>query len=93
MDDYERKVLATFMEGGRIKGLPAKHKRRRVLLAWLADHFRPGERYSEAQVNQILARYWDDYVTLRRYLVDEEFMQRDHGLYWRFGTVPFPRRD
>ncbi len=87
--DFDNQVLATFIRGGRITLLPARQKKRRILLGWLADHFRPGERYSEQQVNEILARYHDDYVTLRRYLIDEEFMQRERGEYWRFGTVPF----
>ena len=30
-----------------------------------------------------------DYAALRRYLVDEEFLSRSHGEYWRTGgTVP-----
>jgi hypothetical protein len=27
----------------------------------------------------------DDYVTIRRYLIDEDLMDRDHGRYWRVG--------
>jgi hypothetical protein len=26
-----------------------------------------------------------DTAALRRYLVDEEFLTRDHGVYWRSG--------
>jgi hypothetical protein len=89
--EFERKVLDTFMEGGRLKAIPARLKKRRVILAWLAEHFRPAKRYSEEQVNHILARYHEDYVALRRYLVDEEFMQRERGEYWRFGTMPYRR--
>jgi hypothetical protein len=29
-----------------------------------------------------------DFAALRRYLVDEEFMQRRRGVYWRTGSVP-----
>ncbi len=62
-----------------------------VVLRWLADHFRPAERYSEKQVNELLQRYHDDRATLRRLLVDSELMQRKGGFYWRAGTLPFPR--
>lgn len=78
------------MRDGRIVQLPARDKKRMVLLRWLAGHFRPGERYPEAQVSELLGRYHDDYATLRRLLVDRELMQRKGGLYWRAGTMSFP---
>jgi len=42
-------------------------------------------------VNEILRRYHDDPAYLRRLMVDEELMHRSAGLYWRAGTMPFPR--
>ena len=81
-------MLATFMENGRLKQVPARWKKRRVVLRWLADHFRPAERYPEALVNDILRRYHDDFALLRRLLVDEELMHRKAGVYWRAGTLP-----
>lgn len=89
--DWERKVLETFIRDGRIVQIPARHKKRMVVLQWLADHFRPAERYSEHQVNELLSRYYDDRATLRRLLIDTQLMQRKAGAYWRTGTVPFPR--
>jgi hypothetical protein len=83
-------VMAVYMPHGRVDQLPAKHKKRLIVLRWLADLFRPARRYSETQVNDVLRRYAEDYVTVRRYLVDEELMQRGRGLYWRAGTMPFP---
>jgi hypothetical protein len=87
-DAWEERVLANFMEAGRIKQIPARRKKRRVVLHWLAEHFRPAERYPEAQVNDILRRYHEDFALLRRLLVDEELMQRQAGVYWRAGTLP-----
>ena len=89
---WERKVLGDFFEGegDRLREIPARQKKRLVVLRWLAGHFRPGDRYRESQVNEILGRYHPDYATLRRLLVDEELMQRGEGLYWRTGTLPPP---
>jgi hypothetical protein len=40
-------------------------------------------------VNRVLARWHPDTAALRRYLVDEGFLDRDGGQYWRTGgTVP-----
>lgn len=87
---WEARVLKTFTRHGRLWRIPAKRRKRMVVLRWLADHFRPAERYAEAQVNEILLRYHDDPALLRRLMVNEELMQRYGGLYWRAGTLPYP---
>lgn len=51
----------------------------------MAQRFEPGERYTERQVNAELSSLYDDTATLRRYLVDEGFLDRADGEYWRSG--------
>jgi hypothetical protein len=80
-----RKVLDAFVRAGRITSIPATRSKRRVLLDWVAQDFEPGQRYSEAQVNAILEQHHADTATLRRYLVDEELLDRAAGEYWRIG--------
>ena len=42
--------------------------------------------YPEAAVDEVLKQLFDDHCTLRRYLVDEQFMSRTAaGVYWRAG--------
>jgi hypothetical protein len=77
--------LRGFLRDGRIVTLPAKQSRRRRLLAEVAQLFEPGVRYSEPTVNGLLLALHPDFVTLRRYLIDEEFMDRAGGEYWRIG--------
>jgi len=54
----------------------------------------PGRRYSEASVNLRLRRWHDDVATLRRWLVDLGYLDRegDGGEYWRSGG-PVPSDD
>ena len=59
--------------------------------AFLAERFAADRRYSEAEVNEVLAADAPDEATLRRLLVDEGFLRRDHGTYWRAGA-PVPGR-
>ena len=59
-----------------------------VVLRWLVEDFQPGRRYTEAEVNRIITRRHPDYAALRRFLVDEDLMQRASGVYWRTGSVP-----
>ena len=77
--------LRGFIRAGRIVALPAKQSRRRQLLAEVAQIFEPGVRYPEPAVNHLLLALHSDYAALRRYLVDEEFMDRASGVYWRIG--------
>lgn len=80
-----RKVLDAFVRDGQIVSVPATRAKRRILLDWLAQDFEPGRRYTEARVNAILERRHPDAATLRRYLVDEELLDRDSREYWRMG--------
>jgi len=78
-------VLRNFMRDGRIMAFPAKRSKRLILLDHVAQQFEIGVRYKEREVNLKLASLHEDYATLRRYLVDEGFMHREHGEYWRTG--------
>ena len=81
----EEKVMRSFVRDGRITQIPMQHTKRRILLDWLVQDFEPGRRYSEPMVNLILGKRHPDTAALRRALVDEELMDRDHGEYWRIG--------
>jgi DNA-binding HxlR family transcriptional regulator len=78
-------VLARFMKRGRLTSIPGQLSKRTIVLDYLAQNFEPGRRYREKEVNEILARYHEDAAALRRYLVDEGFMEREAGIYWRSG--------
>ena len=73
------------MRDGRIHTMPAKRSKRIVLLNHVAQLFDVGVRYSESEVNRKLRNLHEDYAALRRYLVDEDFLSREAGEYWRTG--------
>jgi hypothetical protein len=78
-------VLRAFAPAGRLVQMPAAASKRRIVLEHIAAAFEPGVRYPEPEVNALLRRWYDDYASLRRYLVDEGLLARDSGLYWRTG--------
>ena len=82
-DAWERQVLDNFFRGERLKEIPASIKKRRVILKWLTSQFDPAVDYPEARVNALLQRHHPDFAALRRYLVDEGFMERRAGVYRR----------
>lgn len=78
-------VVRRFVTGSRLVTIPARRSKRRRVLDWLAQEFEPGRAYPESAVNAALQRHHPDYASLRRYLVDEGFMERRQGTYWRSG--------
>jgi DNA-binding transcriptional ArsR family regulator len=79
------KVLRAFVRDGRLVSIPTTRPKRLVVLDRLAQEFEPGRRYSEAMVNLVLGRWHADTASLRRHLVDEGFLDRADGQYWRSG--------
>lgn len=81
---YDRKILGDFLyPNGRLKSIPAQHKKLHVVLHHLAASFEPGKRYWEREVNEILGRFHADTATLRRELVGAGLLAREAGQYWR----------
>ena len=64
--------------------IPAQPKRRDVVLRFLLERvFTEDREYPEKEVNQRLALFHPDVASLRRYLVDERYVEREAGLYRR----------
>ena len=84
-DRQRAAVLRAFVRDGHLVQLPVARAKRRVVLEHIAACFEPGIRYPERAVDAILRAWYDDYVTIRRYLIDEDLMARENGLYWRTG--------
>lgn len=81
----EEAVLRAFFRDGRLREVPSKASKRRVVLERIAIEFQPGIRYPEREVNAIVGRFFTDHASIRRYLVDEGFLDRQGGVYWRAG--------
>jgi hypothetical protein len=81
------KVLRAFVRDGRLVAIPAKPKKRELLLPYILERCFPEDRdYEEKEVNQRLALLFQDVSALRRYLVDARLMSREAGIYRR--TTP-----
>ena len=81
---YDRKILGDFLyPNGRLKSIPAQHKKLLVVLHHLAASFELDKRYWEREVNEILGRFHADTATLRRELVGAGLLAREAGQYWR----------
>ena len=82
----DERVLANFLDAdGRLHTIPSKRRKLLAVLDYLAQQFEPGVRYPETEVNDILVAFHPDYAALRRYLVDDGFLDRADNVYWRSG--------
>ncbi|MFF3868118.1 DUF2087 domain-containing protein [Micromonospora sp. NPDC001898] len=68
-----------YFRRGRITAVPGDAEIRSRVLAVVVDTFTPGEVYPEARVNALCGEWFDDWVTLRRALVDEGLLKRNHA--------------
>jgi hypothetical protein len=99
-EESGNEVLRRFIHKGRLLAMPAARGKRLVVLDHLAGLFEPGRRYPEPEVNELLGRYHPDYAMLRRYLVDDGFLDRadepapsgtrSDKVYWRTGGTVDP---
>jgi hypothetical protein len=81
----EQRVLDRFFRDGRLVLMPTRRAKRLLVLDQVVQLFELGRTYPEQEVNALLARIHPDVAALRRYLVDEQFLSREVGVYWRSG--------
>ncbi|WP_055668987.1 DUF2087 domain-containing protein [Desnuesiella massiliensis] len=77
-------IEAHFDDSGKLRNFPAKEKKKIITLQHILKNFTLGRKYTEKELNIILKRIFDDYVTLRRALIEYGFMDRnkDCSYYW-----------
>ena len=81
----DQRILERFLRDGQLITMPARRAKRLVVLDEVAQLFDLGRTYAEQEVNALLAPVHSDVPALRRYLVDEQFLSREAGVYWRSG--------
>lgn len=79
----DERILRTWVKDGRIVDIPAQEKKKQVILRWVADQIDPDRRWTEKEFSAWLSQFNEDHAFLRRYLVDNGYMAREKGIYWR----------
>lgn len=86
-EEENDKILATYFKkglSGPLDSYPLKEKKRVAILRHILKQFNSTQKYTENEVNAILKPLYNDYVLLRRHLIDYGFMDRTQGgsSYW-----------
>ncbi|MDF7671724.1 DUF2087 domain-containing protein [Lactobacillus sp. ESL0701] len=77
MNEQEKAQLQRYLDQmGFVKIWPGKANKRHLILKYLASKFKVNHKYSEPDVNLILRKYVDDYVTRRRDLIEAHLLER-----------------
>lgn len=79
---YRKKVIEAFFEYGKLKSIPAQRKKERIVLEEIAKSFEKGKKYTEREVNILIADFNDDFCTIRRDMISEHILERDKATYW-----------
>jgi len=84
-EEQEKIIKKFFPEGTeRLMKFPPKEKQRLVVLREIAKHLNSEQIYNEKELNEILKAIYDDYVLIRRNLIEYGFLDRkpDGSKYW-----------
>ncbi|MBP1989098.1 DUF2087 domain-containing protein [Paenibacillus eucommiae] len=86
-EEENEEILNTYFPVGRegkLSTFPKREKRKVALLKHIIGKFEIDRKYTEHEINEVLKAIYDDYVTLRRYLIEYGFMDRldDCSSYW-----------
>lgn len=85
--DEREKILENVfdsLEPLKLKVFSKKEKKKIVILSRIAGEFKQQQTYTEKEVNEVLKEIYEDFATLRRYLVEYGYMERtrDGKSYW-----------
>ncbi len=84
--------LDRFIRDGRLITYPKDREDRILVLDYLAGLFEHGQDYTEQAVNDKLKTVHEDFASLRRYLIDHGYLEREHTVVEGGRTVTVYRR-
>ncbi|MGL4772161.1 MAG: metalloregulator ArsR/SmtB family transcription factor [Clostridium sp.] len=88
-NEYNKSILQSYIVNGKLTSIPVQYMKRKIVLEEIVKVFKDEDRYSEREVNIMLADYFDDFVSLRKVLVKDEFIKCYDGLYYKMDGKNF----
>ena len=80
-----------FTADGKLKNIPAQLKKKLIVLEYLVSKLENGRKYGEKEINDFIRQFHDDFATIRREFIMQQFMFRDHQIYERNPVEMWPR--
>jgi DNA-binding MarR family transcriptional regulator len=70
-----------FTAEGKLKHIPAQHKKKLIALQHIVSHLTRGQKYTEKEINAFIKGFHDDFATIRREFIMHQFMFRENDIY------------
>jgi hypothetical protein len=72
-----------FRPDGTLISIPVKLAKKLAVLRHIASDLSPDTKYTEKQLNEIIAKYHDDTAAIRRHMIEYGILERDgESVYW-----------
>jgi hypothetical protein len=82
--DEQEKILKKYVSDGTLTKFPPKEKQRLVVLREISKQLKKDHVYDEKELNGVLKGIYEDYVLIRRYMIEYGLLDRksDGSQYW-----------
>jgi biotin operon repressor len=78
----KQKVIQNFFtKDGKLKNIPSQRKKRLMIFEHIVQGLEPGKKYAEKELNEYIKQFHEDYATIRREFIINQFMYRENGIY------------
>lgn len=83
-EEEQNTAIRKYFSGTKLKKFPLKEKQRLIVLREIMNHIDKNKVYTEKEINGVIAAIYEDYVWIRRYLIEYGFLDRkaDGSSYW-----------
>ncbi|MEK4199387.1 DUF2087 domain-containing protein [Cytobacillus sp. FSL K6-0265] len=79
---YTKKVLDAFIQtDGKLKSIPAQRKKKLIIFEHMVKGLKKGVKYEEKEINEYIKNFHDDFATIRREFITNQYMYRENGIY------------
>ncbi|MED1603794.1 metalloregulator ArsR/SmtB family transcription factor [Cytobacillus kochii] len=79
---YRKKVLEAFIQtDGKLKSIPAQRKKKLIIFEHMVKGLKKGVKYEEKEINEYIKNFHDDFATIRREFITNQYMYRENGIY------------
>ncbi|GGF12708.1 hypothetical protein GCM10010954_09320 [Halobacillus andaensis] len=83
-DTEQVKILRNFINReGTLRQMPSQLKKKLVVLSYYVQGLEKGKVYSEKEINEYIKEFYNDYATVRREWIMQQFMYRENNQYER----------
>lgn len=79
----ENVIRNFFTKEGKLKQIPSQMKKKLIILEFMVEKLEHGRKYQEKEMNEFIKHFHEDFATIRREFIVNQFMYREDSVYER----------